>query len=226
MKNHLLIFSFFLLLVMNAQAQNPKGNWTQKNAAKWFDSHDWAGGLALQADKSVDKVEFARQYHKNKPYWDLAFKWMKEHDLSTVATGKYVLDSMNVTVNVTEGPSTMAFEKTRWEGHGKYIDIQYIASGKEKMGIAPMAGSKIQIPYNASRDVGFYLVDEAKAKYVVAEPGKFLIFFPSDAHRPNIKVEGSETVKKVVFKIKADTNEDFDGRQENENKKLKIQQQL
>lgn len=216
----LILFSV-LVFSMNLLARCPNENWTQKKAVKWFKSREWAGGMTLKADRSVDKVEFAKQYHKNKRSWDLVFKWLEENDPETVAPGKYIIDSMNVTVNVTDAPSTKPLEETKWEGHCQYIDLQYIARGKERMGIAPMSKALVVKPYNASRDNGLYQVAETDSKYIVAQPGTFLIFFPSDAHRPNIRVNGYDTVKKIVFKIKADTSVDPDKCRETETKSAK-----
>jgi len=224
LKTALLLFSAIFLFHINASAQSPDNDWTQKKALKWFKGGEWTNGMSLKVDRSVNLVEFARQYHKNKAYWDLVFKWLRDNDPATVAPGKYVLDSMNVTVNVTDAPSTKAFEKTSWEGHSKYIDLQYIARGKEKMGIAPISKAIVSKPYNAKNDNGVYYIAEADSKYVVAKPGTFLLFFPSDAHRPNIKVKGYNQVKKIVFKIKAYTTEDPQKREDAETKLLQNKQ--
>jgi YhcH/YjgK/YiaL family protein len=96
------------------------------------------------------------------------------------------------------------FEDTKWEAHRKYIDVQYIFKGKEKMGVAPIAGATEVEPYNDKKDVGFYSIPEKDCKYYIARPDSLFIFFPSDAHRPNIKADGYDTDKKIVIKIKAD----------------------
>jgi biofilm protein TabA len=222
LKFTILIFSVFVFNFC-VLAQSSNENWTKNKASKWFNSYEWAHGMTLKASESVNQIEFAKQYHQNKPFWDLAFEWLKNTDLETIAVGKYVLDSSNVTVTVTEGSSTKDFDKTTWEGHGKYVDIQYIVKGKEKMGIAPIAKTTVAIPYDAIKDNGFYSVAEADSKYCVAQPGTFLIFFPSDAHRPNIKVEGYDTVRKIVFKIRAATSVDLLKRHETEVELLKSQ---
>jgi biofilm protein TabA len=205
-------------------AAPPVDCWSKKDAMKWLNSREWAGGLTLQTDPSVNVVEFAKQYHLNKPAWDLAFAWLRENDLATVAVGKYVLDSANVTVTVTDGPSVRAFEKTKWEGHSQKIDLQYIVRGQEKMGIAPLSKAMVVVPYNAKKDNGFYSFKDEDSHYIVAQPGRFLLFFPSDAHRPNIKVEGCDTVKKIVFKIEAVTDECPDKRQAAEAAKIESPQ--
>ena len=218
LKTAFLLLSAVFLFHINTSAQSPDNGWTQKKALKWFKGGEWTNGMSLKVDKSVNLVEFAQQYQMNKAYWDLVFKWLKDNNPATVAPGKYILDSMNVIVNVTDAPSTKAFDKTVWEGHSKYIDLQYIARGKEKMGIAPFSEAIISKPYNAKNDIGLYKVADADSKYIVAKPGTFLLFFPSDAHRPNIKVKGYDQVKKIVFKIKTYTTEDPQKREESETK--------
>jgi YhcH/YjgK/YiaL family protein len=38
----------------------------------------------------------------------------------------------------------------------------------------------------------------------VATPDKFFIFFPSDIHRPSVKVGENKIVRKVVVKVRID----------------------
>jgi biofilm protein TabA len=196
----LIALSFFLSASVSAQKAGD--TWTKKTATQWFNKGAWAGEMTLKADKSVNVVDFARQYHRNKTAWDLVFNWLAKNDPTTFPVGKYVLDSKNVTLTITDAPSVRPFEQTKWEAHCQKVDLQYIARGAEKMGITPVNGAKVVMQYDLKKDVGFYQPNEKKAKYIVAKPGTFLLFFPSDAHRPNIQVEGCDTVRKIVFKIR------------------------
>ena len=42
--------------------------WTSGNAKKWMKSAVWSNGWTVSPHKSVNAVEFACQYHKNKAY--------------------------------------------------------------------------------------------------------------------------------------------------------------
>jgi YhcH/YjgK/YiaL family protein len=205
MKN-IVFFLVFLIGSLTASsmlhAQKTVAPWTKRTASQWFEKGTWAGAMTLKADKSVNVLEFAEQYHRNKAAWDLVFDWLAKNDPETYPVGKYVLDSLNVLLTITDAPSVRPFEQTKWEAHCQKVDLQYIARGAEKMGIAPVAGAKVVMQYDGKKDVGFYQPNEKKAKYIVAKPGTFLLFFPSDAHRPNIQVEGCDTVRKIVFKIR------------------------
>jgi biofilm protein TabA len=198
----ILLIVLSLAICTSLSAQKSADPWTKKEATKWFNKGAWAGTMTLKADKSVNVVDFAKQYHQNKAAWDLVFDWFAKNDPATFPVGKYVLDSLNVTLTITDAPSVRPFEQTKWEAHCQKVDLQYIARGAEKMGIAPVSGAKVLMQYDSKKDVGFYQPNEKKAKYIVAKPGTFLLFFPSDTHRPNIQVEGCDTVRKIVFKIR------------------------
>jgi biofilm protein TabA len=195
-----LLLLILTILAINSIAQVDK-TWTKENATQWCTSRTWAAGLQLQVFNDVNVVEFATQYQKNKTAWDKAFLYLSNTKLDTISAGKYYLMGDTVYVNVSEN-KPKAFEETKWEAHKKYIDIQYVAKGKEKMGVAPFNKATELEAYNEKKDVGFYSIPEPECKYYVAQPDTFLIFFPSDAHRPNIIVDGINTDKKIVIKIR------------------------
>ena len=43
---------------------------TPAEAEKWVESREWANGWNVNADKSINAVEFATQYALNNPLWD------------------------------------------------------------------------------------------------------------------------------------------------------------
>ena len=192
----ILIFVFAIpLLTLQAQETS---TWSKHKAKKWLAKKEWAGGLGLRTHPSVNVQEFARQYALNQSYWDAAFRFLKEHDLATIANGKYPVDGENVTASVTEDPSK-DYEKTNWESHRKYIDLQYIISGEEIIGVYPSAKATVTKEYDEKKDVANYA---AEGKLYHSIPGAFFLFFPSDAHRPNITPGGNKVVKKIVIKIR------------------------
>jgi biofilm protein TabA len=186
-----------ILLTISVFAQDTT-RWTEKSAAKWIRSKEWRNGLKLKPHPSINKIEFAEQYHKNKATWDKAFAFLRDSDLLNMKPGKYVIDGDNVYATITEGPEK-EFDQSAWESHRKYIDLQYVIKGKEKIGVAPVSTATVIKPYNDKTDGANYTAD---GTFYIAEPGTFLLFFPGDAHRPNIKVDGFDVVRKVVVKVK------------------------
>jgi biofilm protein TabA len=202
-KSYLLLSSLYLLFASScsptSHQQGSEPAWTAKKADNWFKKKEWANGLRLEAGKETNTLEFARQYEKNKVFWDEAFTYLKDHDLEQLPAGKYVIDGENVFATVTEGPNK-DFDKTGWESHRKYVDLQYIIKGAEKIGIAQVSKAEVIRPYEEARDAANY---KTEGEYVIAKPGTFYLFFPQDAHRPGIKVEGFDTVKKITIKVRS-----------------------
>jgi biofilm protein TabA len=65
--------------------------------------------------------------------------------------------------------------------------------------VAPVSKATVTKPYNETNDSANY---DVQGQYYIAMPGTFFLFFPGAAHRPNIKVAGYDTVKKIVIKIR------------------------
>ncbi len=170
----------------------------KKTSSSWFKQGQWYNGLKLMPYSDINQAEFENQYKKNKVWWDKAFAYLKDTDLEKLAPGKYPIDGDSVFASVTEGPDK-AYEQTNWESHRKMIDIQYIVTGKEKIGVAELSKATVTKPYDPTRDVANYI---AAGRFYVAEPGTMYIFFPEDVHRPSIKVDGYDVVKKVVIKVR------------------------
>lgn len=172
-----------------------------EKAEKWFQKGVYLNGLKLKPHESINKLEFAEQYQKNQELWDKAFAFLKEHNLDTIAPGKYPIVGDDVYASVTENP-TKEMASSKWEFHKKYIDIQLLVKGKEKMGKTPVENLNVTDPYNETKDIGFGTYD--KGEYYVAEPGTFFLFFPSDGHRPSLRMEGFDIVKKIVIKVRVE----------------------
>jgi len=195
-----LLFSLFVFIFSGFYLQTKaQSTASKKENEKWFKKQEWLGGLKLQPHSSVNVQEFARQYHANKKYWDEAFAFLKNNDLTKLAPGKYPIDGDNVYAYVTDD-STKDYDKSKWESHRKYIDLHYVISGEEKIGVAPVADVRVTEPYNAEKDIAHY---RGAGKLFVAKPGTFFIFFPGTAHRPNITTGGNKPDQKIVIKIKS-----------------------
>lgn len=168
-----------------------------KKASNWFTKEEISKDLKPKVFAEVNQEEFKKQYYANKTTWDKAFNFMKNQDLVNLAPGKYPIDGEEVFATITEIVDK-PFEDTKWESHQKYIDLQYVISGQEKMGKAAVAGAKVINPFMPPKDVANYEISDGKL--YLATSKEYFLFFPSDAHRPNIKVN-EEKVKKLVIKI-------------------------
>ena len=87
----------------------------------------------------------------------------------------------------------------KWEAHRKYIDIQYVLSGRERMGYSNTGKLKALTQYDEEKDYALY---KGKGEMLTFTSGTFAVFFPEDAHMPCIKAENNEEVRKVVVKVR------------------------
>jgi YhcH/YjgK/YiaL family protein len=176
--------------------------WSQKKLDSWFNRGEWLNGWSVKPDTSISKREFAIAYYKNSERWNKAFKFLKDNDLSKLELKKYSLDGDNLFATVSEY-TTKNSEDAKFEGHKKYIDIQYVVVGAEMIGIVPESKvTKITDQYNSESDIAFFSV--GKFSEFKATPDRFFIFLPSDIHRPGVKVNENAKVRKVVVKVKID----------------------
>lgn len=127
-----------------------------------------------------------------------AIDFLKNHDFASMEPGRYEIDGDNIFANLMDA-TTKAHDEVKPETHKEYIDVQFVVSGKEKLGFAADTGYTPSEHPDGS-DVYFYdSVDDES--YVIALPGCYSIFFPSDLHRPCVCVDAPAAVRKVVVKV-------------------------
>ena len=196
----MVLISFFGL--MGSKSSSDPTTWSNKKIDLWFAKNEWKGGWSVMADASINKREFAVSYFKNKERWEKAFNFLKNNDLSKIELKRYDIDGDNLFATVSEYVSKNE-DVAKFEAHRKYIDLQYVISGKEVMNIAPLSSIKeVNTPYDDKKDIEFVTV--SKVVNYKASPSNFFIFFPTDVHRPGLKDGENSTVRKVVLKVKVD----------------------
>ena len=117
-----------------------------------------------------------------------------------LAPGKYEIDGEVLYASAQEY-ETFPEEGRVFEGHKKYIDLQFIVSGRERMEIVDIARAEEITPYDGTVDAAFFAPKET-AWSGILEAGDFAILFPEDLHRPGLRADGTaEAVKKIVVKL-------------------------
>lgn len=88
-----------------------------------------------------------------------------------------------------------------FESHRNYIDIQVLVVGEELMEIADISILPVTTPYDADRDVIIY-GDYRTTSILRLGVGYGAVFFPEDAHMPNLRVGADPVfVRKTVVKV-------------------------
>jgi biofilm protein TabA len=111
--------------------------------------------------------------------------------------------SLSCTFRTLFSKSILSFCAKHVSSHSKhktiYTDLHLVIKGEEKIGIAPISNLVVTMPYDASKDLVNY---SGEGKFYTAVPGTFFLFFPGEAHRPNITANGNKPDKKLVIKIR------------------------
>ena len=197
----IMVLAVFVSLTGCKSSSDP-ATWSNEKTNRWFENGSWLNGWPVTPDSSINRNELAVSYFRNKERWDRAFTFLKNGDLSKLEMKRYDIDNNNLYTTISEY-FTKNEADARFEVHQKYIDIQYVISGTEKMTTAPLSmKNEILVPYDSAKDVEFMTVTQSADH--IATPGRFFIFFPSDIHRPSVKVGENSQVRKVVVKVKVD----------------------
>ncbi len=146
-----------------------------------------------------DKIENHMNYRGLSKGLDAAFNYLLQTDLAELETGRHDLDGDKMYAACMVYKTNIK-TLSKNEAHRKYIDVQYIVKGNEKMHVSPTNGLKVNEEYDSEKDVVFY---EQKSDCVIsAGAGCFAVFFPEDAHMPGVNANSvSAEVKKVVVKV-------------------------
>ena len=145
----------------------------------------------------IDKLSNAEQYYGLSDRIEKALKYLVNADLENIEIGKHEIQGKDIFVVVSEY-ETKNVEQGKWEAHRKYIDIQYVVSGEEKIGYGNINEMKIIDEYNEEKDVLFL---EGKGDLLLVNKGTFALFAPQDVHMPGIQLNNGQHVKKIVVKI-------------------------
>jgi YhcH/YjgK/YiaL family protein len=148
----------------------------------------------------VDSLKNKEIYESVHPKFGEAFAFIERVVAEGLAVGRYELDGDALFALVQEYP-TKAPADCPFEAHRKYIDIQYVKSGRERMGVADLAHVTTSAEYNPERDVEFFNTPE-DASILTVGADEFAVFFPHDAHQPAMAMGESETVEKIVVKVR------------------------
>jgi YhcH/YjgK/YiaL family protein len=146
----------------------------------------------------LDTLANASLYEGLGPKFVQAFNYLRQTDFSKVEKGRYDLDGDHIFAIVNEYDTVDAATE-KMEAHKKYIDVQYVARGEELVGHDFLLNKQPSQAYDAEKD--YMLFSETPSFFSKFTEGSFAIFFPTDLHMPNIRVNGPVSVKKVVIKI-------------------------
>jgi biofilm protein TabA len=136
---------------------------------------------------------------------EAAFAFLEGADLMSLPLGRIAIEGDQVFAIVSEA-ETRPPEAARFEAHRTYVDVQYLVSGQETIGVAPVVTLKSSEPYDAARDIEFFATPE-KHSAIELRAGRFAVFAPDEGHMPSVHLAGPHLVRKVVVKVSVVTRE-------------------
>jgi YhcH/YjgK/YiaL family protein len=146
-----------------------------------------------------DTFEHADMYFADNPLLHKAISYASQLDPAT-PDGRYSIERDNLFALVASYETSPA-EERQFEAHKKYIDVQVILKGGETIGVSLASDLSLIEAYSEENDVMFFESPGAVSTLVM-KPGYFAVFYPHDIHRPNCLLQGKQTVRKVVVKVK------------------------
>lgn len=144
-----------------------------------------------------DTLENLNQYTGMFPNLDMAIDFIENTDIAALPLGRTEIDGDNVFVNVMEAEPTPG-EGRGFETHSRYMDLQMDLDGTELCEVA-LGDMEEAEPYDEEKD--FALWNGATSAALVLGEGRFAVFMVEEPHKPTIKAQGCDKVKKAVFKI-------------------------
>ena len=150
----------------------------------------------------VDCLGNCEKYHFGKD-WEIAFEFLMSLT-PDIKDGEYPLKGKEIFALVMSY-ETRDSEKAVLEAHRKYVDIQTVISGRERIEWFPTDTLLADIEYDESKDAEFYNYPDNRPTKIDIYPDTFVALFPQDAHMPSLMVGNSpELIKKVVVKLQLD----------------------
>lgn len=131
------------------------------------------------------------------PYYIEAMDFIRTHDLSLLAAGRYAIDGDNLYLNIVDAHMRPSVE-ARLEVHDRYIDVQVPLSCQETFGIKSRAEcTEPDGSMDTEKDIMFF--NDVIDTFVNVRPGEVMVFPPDTAHAPLI---GEGHIRKAIFKVR------------------------
>lgn len=150
-----------------------------------------------------DKMDNISDYFEELPLLRKVEEFVADFNNKKLADGTYEIDGKRVFAMVQSYRTKQQTQEMMFEAHKKYIDLQYIVNGIEKIRWAKLDKvDLVEERYSSGGDIAFYEGD-AMFDFTLTK-GTFLLLYPEDAHLPGLSAQKDINVRKIVFKIQVD----------------------
>ena len=141
-------------------------------------------------NKSLAKdIQFCIEYAKK-----------NENKILSLVSGSYDAEYNDIKMNVGKYFTKEESDKF-WESHKKYVDVQIMINGTEKVAVSDIHNMN-EKSFDSEKDL--VILEGKKAFDVIMKTGDVLVFFPNDAHKPELNIsenDNSKNLRKIVTKV-------------------------
>jgi biofilm protein TabA len=128
--------------------------------------------------------------------------FLKSHDLAGYEPGVYEIDGRQLYFTI-QAYTTRPANEMDFENHRKYIDIQCMLDGQEKVEVSAASALSLTEEYADEKDMEFYSGNGCSTSVSLTQ-GYILVIYPGEAHKPCIQYNQTQKCKKVIIKVKVD----------------------
>lgn len=146
-----------------------------------------------------NSLKYTKNYYNLSEKIKLGLEFLETHDLKAMENGQYEILGEDVFINIQEYTSKPETDG-KWEAHRKYIDIQVLIKGSEKIGVGEIQDFTTTEAYNEEKDVEF-LTTNSSQQFITMRENDYIILYPYDVHMPQISIDKPTAVKKAVVKV-------------------------
>lgn len=147
----------------------------------------------------ITKIEDLKKYENVNENFKTVVENTEKYSDKSLEKGKYVInEKVFAVVNSYDSAEP---KPDFFENHRKYIDIQYVVSGSERIFTADAGKLTCSKEYDSENDFELFKTPDEYSVLTVS-PGDVAVFFPGEAHLPGVaKTSGAEKICKVIFKV-------------------------
>lgn len=130
----------------------------------------------------------------------IEFAKKNENKILSLVNGSYDVGYNNIKMNLGKYFTKKENDKF-WESHKKYLDVQIMINGTEKVAINDIRDMEVK-SFDEEKDLT--ILEGDKAFDIIMKTGDVLVFFPNDVHKPELNVsenDDSENIRKIVTKV-------------------------
>lgn len=147
-----------------------------------------------------DNLEHLAYYNYLNSDIKTGLKYIRDTDFNNLENGKYELNEK--VFAIVQDYNSKPESEGKFEAHRKYIDIQFVVKGEEKIGTGKIDDFEEVTQYDDEKDIVFLTPKLSTAvNFITLKEKEFAIFYPNDAHMPSIAITSPDYVKKIVVKV-------------------------